>query len=169
MRSKCPIVLCSIDHITSIACAIAVITLGTWIQSSGAKNYKCEWRRQWLLWNHCHVTSNGDWQGRILFAVYRETNSGGYGCGGVGGIKQNYRLCEFVACVCWACLLWEWVWWGTQIWMDAGSEVGGCVGSLANGWEAPGALCMLFGSAKRALWQCHAHSMKSRFYWTEMK
>ena len=28
---------------------------------------------------------------------------------------------------------------------------------------------MLFGSAKRALWQCHAHSMKSRFYWTETK
>ena len=24
----------------------------------------------------------------------------GYGCGEVGGIKQNYRLCEFVACVC---------------------------------------------------------------------
>ena len=42
MRSKCPIVLCSIDHITSIACAIAVITLGTWIQSSGATDYKCE-------------------------------------------------------------------------------------------------------------------------------
>ena len=35
--------LCSIDHITSIACAIAVITLGTWIQSSGAKDYKCDW------------------------------------------------------------------------------------------------------------------------------
>jgi len=28
------------------------------------------------------------------------TNSGGYGCGGVGGIKQNYGLREFVACVC---------------------------------------------------------------------
>ena len=27
---------------------------------------------------------------------------------------------------------------------------------------------MLFGSARRALWQCHARSMKSRFYWTEM-
>jgi hypothetical protein len=24
-------------------------------------------------------------------------------------------------------LLWEWVWWGTQIWVDAGGEVGGCV------------------------------------------
>ena len=42
VRSKCPIVLCSIDHITSIACVIAVITLGMGIQSLGAKSYKCE-------------------------------------------------------------------------------------------------------------------------------
>ena len=32
------------------------------------------------------------------FGFGEETNSGGYGCGG-GGIKQNYRLREFVACV----------------------------------------------------------------------
>ena len=31
------IVLCSIDHITSIACAIAVITLGMWIKTREQK------------------------------------------------------------------------------------------------------------------------------------
>ena len=25
------------------------------------------------------------------------------------------------------CLLCAWVWWGTQIWVDTGGEVGGCV------------------------------------------
>ena len=24
---------------------------------------------QWLLWNHCHANSNGDWQGSILFTI----------------------------------------------------------------------------------------------------
>jgi hypothetical protein len=45
----------------------------------------------------------GGWPERTIpesIWVRRETNSGGYGCGGVGGIKQNYRLREFVACVC---------------------------------------------------------------------
>ena len=34
------------------------------------------------------------------FGFGGEKNSGGYGCSGVGEIKQNYRLREFVAYVC---------------------------------------------------------------------
>ena len=45
----------------------------------------------------------GGWPERTIpesIWVRGETNSGGYGCGEVGAIKQNYRLREFVACVC---------------------------------------------------------------------
>ena len=45
----------------------------------------------------------GGWPERTIpesIWLRRKTNSGGYVCSGVGGIKQNYRLHEFVACVC---------------------------------------------------------------------
>ena len=41
----------------------------------------------------------GGWGGGGVWGSFGN-HLDGYGCSGVGGIKQNYRLHEFVACVC---------------------------------------------------------------------